>query len=70
MEVRLSSEERELMIQVLEDGERGLLKKISHANHHDSKHALEDKEELLESIIHKLRVAEPVELVSYSDLWW
>lgn len=55
MELILASEERELLIEVLEEHQRELLREISRARHREFKLALRNKEELLVSMIAKLK---------------
>jgi len=69
MEVKLTSEEEDLLMETLEERDRALLDKISHGKAHAPRQALKKKEELLESIIRKLEL-ERTEERSFSDLWW
>ena len=66
MELMLSSAERELLMEVLEERHRGLLQEISRARHHEFKSALKNKEKLLESMVNKLKVTQPGELTHCS----
>jgi len=63
MELTLSSNERELLLEVLEEHHRELLREIAKTKHHDFKHVLKDKEKLLESIINRLELRQPVDVV-------
>ena len=69
MEVKLTSEEGNVLMETLEARERALLDKISHAKRDAPRKALQKKEVLLESIIQKLEV-ERTEEQCFSDLWW
>lgn len=60
MELMLSSEERRLLVEVLEERQREFLREIAHTSHHDFKIALKNNERLLESVLNKLRATEPV----------
>ncbi|HET7209834.1 MAG TPA: hypothetical protein VFI95_24900 [Terriglobales bacterium] len=55
MEFALTSDERELVLEILEERHRELLREISRANHHQFKIALRRNEKLLESVTAKLR---------------
>ncbi|HVO79902.1 MAG TPA: hypothetical protein VMT28_04180 [Terriglobales bacterium] len=57
MEVTITPEEMELLIEVLEEHHRELLREISRASHHDFKLVLRKKEKLLESVLVRLRAA-------------
>jgi len=69
MDVRLTTEEGNLLMDILEERDRALLKKIAHARREAPRKALEKKGILLEKIIEKLEV-ERKEEESFSDLWW
>lgn len=69
MDVRLTSEEGDVLLEILEEQDRALLAKISHAKRKAPKKALRQKETLLESIIEKLEV-EQTEEEEFTDLWW
>lgn len=62
MELTLTSEERELLMEVLEEHHRELIREIARARHHEFKHALKNKERTLETVISKLKIAQPGEL--------
>jgi len=59
MELTLTVEEKELVLEILGQSHRELLREISHTDHHEFKLALRKKEELLESVVSRLRVIEP-----------
>lgn len=63
MELTLTSAERELLLEVLEEHHRELLREIARARHHEFKVALKSKERLLESTLTKLKAAQANELV-------
>ncbi len=58
MQLTLTSEEHELLVATLEEHQRQLLREIAHASHHQFKTELKTKEELLESIMGKLGMAQ------------
>jgi hypothetical protein len=60
MELLLTSEEGKFLIEVLEERHRELLREISRTKHHGFKATLKNNERLLESILNKVRSAEPV----------
>jgi hypothetical protein len=60
MELTLTVEERDLVLEILGKGHRELLREISHTDHHEFKLALRKKEKLLESVVSRLKVMEPV----------
>ena len=55
MDLSLNSEERELLQQILEQRHLELQKEISHTDHRDFKQALRNNENLIESMLTKLR---------------
>jgi len=55
MEFTLTTEEHELILRILEQHHRGLLKEIWHTDHRDFRLALREEEKLLESILNRLR---------------
>jgi hypothetical protein len=57
MELTLSSEEQQLLLEILEQRHRELLKEISHTDHHQFKQALRKNEQLLDSMLNRLRAA-------------
>ena len=59
MELTLTVEEREVLLEVLGQKHRELLREISHTDHHEFKLALRKKEQLLESLESRLRVMQP-----------
>jgi len=69
MDVRLTSEEGNVLLEILEERDRVLMKEISHAKRETPRKALEQKETLLEHIIEKLEV-ERTEEQDFCDLWW
>lgn len=62
MELRLSSDEQELLAGILERRHRELQTEISHTDHHDFKRTLRRHEKLIESILNQLRAASVEEL--------
>jgi len=59
MELTLTVEERELVLEVLGHRHRELQREISHTDHREFKLALRNKERLLASVLGRLRVMEP-----------
>ena len=57
MELTLSTEEQQLLFDILERRHRELLKEISHTDHHEFKQALRKNEKLLDSMMSRLRGA-------------
>lgn len=61
MELVLSSEEKKLMIDILEERHREFLREISRPHHHhEFKAGVRSNEKLLESVLNKLRASELV----------
>jgi hypothetical protein len=61
MEMRFTAEEAELLIAILEERQREVLREISRTMHHEFKESLRKNEVLLESAIDKLKAAFPTE---------
>lgn len=55
MEFTLTAEEHELILRILEQHHRGLLKEIWHTDHREFRLALREDEKLLESVLNRLR---------------
>ena len=55
MELMLSPEERQFLLEVLEQRHRELLKEIWHTDHREFKETLRKNESLLESVLNRLR---------------
>ena len=55
MELTLSTEEQQLLLDILEQRHRELLKEISHTAHRDFKQGLRKNEQPLEAMISRLR---------------
>ena len=55
MEFTLNPDERQLLLEVLEQRHRELLKEIWHTDHREFKQALRRNESLLESMLNRLR---------------
>jgi succinate dehydrogenase flavin-adding protein (antitoxin of CptAB toxin-antitoxin module) len=68
MDVKLSSEESDVLLEILEEQDQTLLDEISHTKREAPKKTLRQKETLLESIIEKL--AEQRQEEEFTDLWW
>jgi hypothetical protein len=59
MELMLTIEERELLLEILSERHSALLREISHTDHREFKLALRKREKLLESVVDRLRVTQP-----------
>ena len=55
MELRLTDEERELLVQVLEERQAHFLHEIANAEHHEFRHALRKRCTMLEKVLEKLK---------------
>lgn len=55
MELILTDQERELLEQILEHRHFELQKEIAHTHHREFKQTLRDNEELIESMLNRLR---------------
>jgi hypothetical protein len=60
MEVTITPEEMELLLEILEEHHRELLREIARTSHHEFKLVLRKKEKLLESVLLRLRAAQLV----------
>jgi hypothetical protein len=63
MELTLTSAERELLLEILEQHQHELLREIAKAKHQEFKSALKNKEKTLESLANKLEVTQPGEVM-------
>jgi len=52
----LNEEERELVLEILEEHHRRLLREISRADHHDFKVVLQKKEKVVDELLGRLTV--------------
>ena len=59
MELTLTIEECELVLEMLGERHRALLREISHTDHREFKLLLLKREKLLESVENRLRVIQP-----------
>jgi len=59
MQVQFTPSEHTLLVQILEEHYRELLKEIGHTDTHSFKAMLREKETVLESILEKLGALEP-----------
>ena len=55
MEVRLSEEERELLLEVLQEQHKHLLREIAKAHHYECKTTLRQRCTVLEGIMHNVQ---------------
>lgn len=55
MELILNTDEQELLLSILEQRHRELLKEIAHTDHHEFKQGLRKNEKLLDSMLCRLR---------------
>ncbi len=60
MELALNSEEKRLLMEILEERHREFLREASRAHHHEFGIGLRNNEKLLESLLNKLRASELV----------
>lgn len=60
MELILTAEEKELLMGILEERHRELLREISRTDRHEFKLVLRKNEKLLESVVNKLRAMQLV----------
>lgn len=60
MELILTEEEREFVVQVLEQRHRDMVKEISHTDHHHFKEVLKRKALVLESVLARLETHQAV----------
>jgi hypothetical protein len=59
MELTLTTEEWELLSEILSERHRALLREIAHTDHREFKLALLERERLLESLVNRLRLLQP-----------
>ena len=59
MELTLTMEEWELLLEILGERHRALLREIAHTDHREFKVLLRKREKLLESVENRLRVMQP-----------
>jgi len=59
MELTLTMEESELLLEILSERHRALLREISHTDHREFKRVLLKREKLLESVVNRLRAMQP-----------
>jgi hypothetical protein len=59
MELTLTVEERELVLEIFGQRHRELLREISRTDHHEFKLALRKKEKLLDSVENRVRAMQP-----------
>ncbi len=62
MELTLNAEERELLLSILEQRHRELLKEITHTDRREFKQGLQKNERLLDSLLSRMRGAAVQEL--------
>jgi hypothetical protein len=60
MELTLTCEENELLLELLQERYRDLQKEICRTDHHEFRLVLKKKEQLLESVLNKLKVTQLV----------
>jgi len=59
MELTLTVEEWELLLEILDERHSALMREISHTDHREFKVALRKREKVLESVVNRLRVMQP-----------
>lgn len=69
MEVEFTSEEGDVLIEILEERDRVLRERIAHSRKTAPKKVLKEEEMRLEAIIKKIAM-ERVGEEDFSDLWW
>ena len=69
MDVKLTSEEGDVLIEILEERDRVLRERIAHSRKVAPRKALKEEENRLETIIKKIEVERTGE-EAFSDLWW
>ncbi len=55
MEITITTEEKELLVEILQERRNTFLREISHADNRDFKRLLRRKEQLLESLLNRVR---------------
>jgi hypothetical protein len=55
MELELTQNERDLLLEILEEHDRGLIREIARAEHLEFRDELKNKETLLQSILNRLQ---------------
>ena len=63
MELILSSMEREFLLEILEEHHHELLREIARTKHREFKQILKTKEKLLESIVKKVELQQPADVM-------
>ena len=66
MELTLTSAEREVLLEILKGHHRELFREICRTNHREFKSVLKKREKLLDSVICKLEIVQPGEVVPRS----
>ncbi len=69
MDVKLTSEESDVLLALLGEEDQILLDRISHSKAEEPRKTLRQRETLLETIIEKLE-AQQVQEDEFTDLWW
>jgi hypothetical protein len=59
MELTLTTEEWELLLEILGERHSALQREISHTDHREFKLALRRREKVLESVVNRLRAMQP-----------
>lgn len=54
MQLELNAQEQTLLVMILRERQRELLREIAHADFHEFRRGLQDREVVLESLLHKL----------------
>jgi len=63
MELTLTTAEREFLLEILEEHHRELFREIAGTDHREFKSILKNKEKLLESVVNKLEMLQPGEVL-------
>ena len=69
MDVKLTVEESDALIEILEERDRALQNRISHTRRDTFRETLKEKESLLEAVLRRLEDERTGEQ-DFSDLWW
>jgi hypothetical protein len=60
MELQLTEDERELLLEILQERHKNLIHEIARTDHHDFKHELQHRCTKLESILRKVQMERQV----------
>ena len=69
MDVKLTVEEGDALIEILEERDHSLQNRIAHTRRDTLRESLKEKESLLEAVLRRLEEERTGEQ-DFSDLWW